>query len=172
MAGNTKLIESITLKEVYPRQEISEFSCYKAFTRHWNNIYLYLDPTECALFSFLVGFSDAACIITYSTTLLKQFDKASDRAKEIYGVDKIKYRTSRDNARMAFISLVEKGLLIRISGKNRFMINPYVVYNGNSTRFHRKNRHQEYLEIVNGADVANKLTEYCNNIEKEFKRKT
>ena len=51
MAGNTKLIESITLKELLPKQELADQSCNKAFTRHWCNIFLYLDPTECALFA-------------------------------------------------------------------------------------------------------------------------
>lgn len=172
MAGNTKIIESISLKEVYPRQDLGERNAYKCFTRHWNNIYLYLDPTECALFSWLVGFSDTCSTITYSTTLLRQFDKASDRAMEIYGVDKVKYKTSRDNARITFISLIEKGLLIRISGKNRFMINPYVVFINDKMRFKMIERHDEYLDILSkheGADLQSKLTEYCNSIEKTFK---
>lgn len=172
LKGNTKLIESITLKELYPRQQLSERSETKAFTRHWNNIYLYLDITECALFSWLVGYSDGCCTFTYNTTLLKQFDKASDRAMEIYGVDKVKYKTSRDNARMTFISLVEKGLLIRLSGKNRFMINPYMVYSSNPRYFPRTKKHKEYLEIVNSSsadELSSRLTEFCNRIEKEHK---
>jgi hypothetical protein len=172
MAGNTKLIESITLKELLPKQELADHSTVKSFTRHWCNIYLYLDPTECALFSWLVGYSDQVNVFTYSTTLLQQFDKASDRAMEIYGVDKVKYKTSRDNARMTFISLVEKGLLIRIKGKNRFMINPYIVYPSNHRKFNRASRHKEYLDIIeySSADkLAGELTEYCNDIEKIFK---
>lgn len=170
--GNTKLIESITLKELYPRQQLGDHSSTKCFTRHWNNIYLYLDITECALFSWLVGYSDGCCTFTYNTTLLQQFDKASDRAMEIYGVDKVKYKTSRDNARTALISLVEKGLLIRISGKNRFMINPYMVYSSNIRYFGRVKKHKEYLEIVNSSsadELGPRLTEFCNRIEKEHK---
>jgi hypothetical protein len=172
MAGNTKLIESITLKELLPKQELADHSTVKSFTRHWCNIYLYLDPTECALFSWLVGYSDQVNVFTYSTTLLQQFDKASDRAMEIYGVDKVKYKTSRDNARMTFISLVEKGLLIRLSGKNRFMINPYMVYSSNPRYFPRTKKHKEYLEIVNSSsadELRTRLTEFCNRIEKEHK---
>lgn len=172
MAGNTKLIESITLKELLPKQELYDHSTTKSFTRHWCNIFLYLDPTECALFSWLVGYSDQVNVFTYSTTLLKQFDKASDRAMEIYGVDKVKYKTSRDNARKTFISLVEKGLLIRIKGKNRFMINPYIVYSGNPRKFSRASKHREYLSIVKNTSadkLESELTEYCNNIEKTFK---
>lgn len=171
MAGNTKLIESITLKEVYPKQDLANKGAGKLFTRHFNNIYLYLDPTECALFSWLVGYSDGINTFTYSTILLRQFDKASDRAMEIYGVDKVKYKTSRDNARTALISLIEKGLIIRISGKNRFMINPYVVFTNDKNRFYKIPRHKEYLEIVNkysGQELQNKLTELCNSIEKFY----
>lgn len=170
--GNTKLIETITLKELLPKQDLAECSVTKAFTRHWCNIYLYLDPTECALFSWLVGYSDQVNVFTYSTTLLQQFDKASDRAMEIYGVDKVKYKTSRDNARMTFISLVEKGLLIRIKGKNRFMINPYMVYSSNPRKFARASRHKEYLNIIkhSSADkLGSELTDYCNDIEKKFR---
>ncbi len=175
MAGNTKLIESITLKELLPKQELADQSCNKAFTRHWCNIFLYLDATECALFTWIVGYSDQVNVFTYSTTLLQQFDKASDRAMEIYGVDKVKYKTSRDNARMTFISLVEKGLLIRIKGKNRFMINPYMVYSSNPRKFARASRHAEYLDIIkhSSADkLAGELTEYCNDIERVFKEYT
>jgi hypothetical protein len=175
MAGNTKLIETITLKELYPKQELADQSTNKAFTRHYCNIFLYLDTTECALFTWLVGYSDQVNVFTYSTTLLEQFDKASDRAMEIYGVDKVKYKTSRDNARMTFISLVEKGLLIRIKGKNRFMINPYMVYSSNPRKFARASRHKEYLDIIefSSADkLAEELTEYCNDIERVFKEYT
>jgi hypothetical protein len=94
---------------------------------------------------------------------------------EIYGVDKVKYKTSRDNARMTFISLVEKGLLIRIKGKNRFMINPYMVYSSNPRKFARASRHKEYLDIIefSSADkLAEELTEYCNDIERVFKEYT
>ena len=170
--GNTKIIESVVLKEVYAIQELGVNSCTKSFTRHWCNIYLYLDASECALFSWIVGYSDQVNVFTYSTTLLQQFNKASDRAMEIYGVDKVKYNSSRDNARASFISLIEKGLVIRLSGNNRFMINPYMVYSSNIRKFPRLKNHKLYLEIINnyrGQELQDKLTEYCDSIEKTFK---
>jgi len=57
-------------------------------------------------------------------------------------------------------------------GKNRFMINPYMVYSSNPRKFARASRHKEYLDIIkfSSADkLAGELTEYCNDIEKTFK---
>lgn len=172
MAGNTKLIESVSLKELYPYNELTHNSKNKSFTRHWCNIYLYLDITECALFSWLVGYSNQINVFTYSTVLLEQFDKASDRAMDIYKVDKVKYKSSRDNARTALISLIEKGFIIRIKGKSRFMINPYIVYSSNNKKFARIKRHREYLDIIKHCkpeELGAELTEYCNEIERIFK---
>jgi len=166
MKGNTKLVESVKLKELYPRQQITK-GFDKRITRHYSNSSYYLTPDEYTLFNFITFMSDVDCSIKYSTLLLKQYDKSTDRAIEIYGSDKVCYKTSMTNARNSFVSLVEKGLLIRLSvGKNLFMINPYVAFSMHSY-FPYKKIHSDYNNIVKsyiGQELSDKLTELCDGI--------
>lgn len=168
LKGNTKLVESIKLKDLYPRQLLKMTSLNKKITRHFTNSAYYLSPDEYTMFNFVVFMSDSNCIFNYSTELLKMYDKATSRAIEIYGACRVSYKTSTTNARNSFISLIEKGLIIRLSkGKNRFMINPYVVHS--SIKLIDFNKiHKNYLEIIEkykGEELSDQLTIFCDSID-------
>lgn len=170
MLGNTKKVEKTTLKTLFPRQELSNHSIRKGFTRHFTNTAFYLPPSEYVLFQWLVYYSDGANVFTYSAELLRMYDKASDKAIEIYGAEQIHYKTSMTNARESFISLIEKGLFIILSS-GEYMVNPYVVYSGASRRFSPKNTHKAYLKIVNtyeGEELSLELTKFCDEIQASF----
>lgn len=131
-------------------------------SRNLFNASFILTPNEYTLLNFLVFMAEKN-VITYSIKLLKQYDKATSRMIEIYGSDKVMYSTSRDVARNSFIKLIESGYLIRLSGKNKFMINPMVVIpNGLDPR----NVQEMYLEALSSADVSIELTKLYNNISK------
>jgi len=171
--GNTKLVEQSKLKCLYITQQLSTHSENKRMTRHFTNACLYLPQSDYVLFSWLVYSSDLANVITYSTELLKMFQKATERAIEIYGVDKVCYNTNIRNTRKSFISLVEKGLLIKLTNKSQYMINPYMVYSHNDRVYSPRNGHKAYLKIVNefnGEDLANELTKLCDNIQAVFEK--
>lgn len=177
--GNTKLVENSELKNLYITQPLLIHSLNKRFTRHMTNACLYLKPTEHVLLYWLVGYSNGINVIVYSTQLLRLFDAASDRAIEIYGKERIQYTTSMTNVREAFISLVEKGLLIKLTRKANYMINPMVVYTSNKVIFDVNNCQNAYMYILKSADGDNELikkglTNYCDNLlriyEKELLR--
>lgn len=173
MLGNTKIVEYTTLKELYITQHLSVHSENKKFTRHFTNTAFYLEPTDYTLFSWLVYYSDSANVFTYSAELLRMYDKASDRAIEIYGADKIHYKTSISNARKSFISLIEKGLIIKLSAKSQYMINPYMVYSSNDRIYPPKKMSQMYLDVVNkykDEELTKELTNLCDSIQKIFKK--
>ena len=170
MLGNTKKVENTTLKELYITQRLSIHSETKKFTRHFTNTAFYLPVSDYVLFSWLVYYSDISNSFTYSAELLRMYDKASDRAIEIYGKDKILYSTSMTNARNSFMSLIEKGLIVKLSKKNQYMINPYMVCSG--SKFYNSNKkNKEYLDLVNsykGDDLRIALTKFCDNIKDMF----
>lgn len=173
MLGNTKIVESTTLKELYITQHLSVHSESKKFTRHFTNAAFYLEPSDYTLLSWIVYYSDSANVFTYSAELLRMYDKASDRAIEIYGAGKIQYKTSMSNARKSFISLVEKGLFIKLSAKGQYMINPYVVYSSNDRIYPPKKMIGMYLDIVSkykGDELSKELTKMCDGIQKVFKK--
>ena len=170
-AGNTKKVENTTLKELYPRQELQTPSINKRFTRHYSNLGFYLPTSEYVLFNWLTYYSDQSSVFKYSAELLRVYAKASERAIDIYGSDKVHYTTSIDNVRESFISLIEKGLVIKISQKSKYMINPYVVFCHNNRLFSTTKKHKEYLDIIKEcADDTSKLqlelTKLCDSIQK------
>lgn len=172
MLGNTKKVETTTLKELYPRQTLSCNSLNKRFTRHYVNVGFYLSPSDYVLFNWLVYYSDQANMFTYSAKLLKVYDKASERAVEIYGRDKVWYNTSMTNARLSFISLIEKGIIIKLSEKSGYMINPYMVFCHNNRLFSPTKKHKEYLDIIkecadDTVKLQSELTKLCDSIEKK-----
>jgi len=177
--GNTHLVESAELKNLYITQPLSIHSLNKRFTRHFNNCCLYLKPTEHVLLNWIVGYSNGINVVKYSSELLRKFDSASDRAIEIYGKERIEYTTSMTNARMAFISLIEKGMLIKLTKKSFYMVNPMMVYTHNFRIFSHHNCQKDYMAILDSADGDNELikkglTDYCDKLntiyEKELLR--
>jgi len=176
---NTKKVESSELKNLYITQPLLIHSLNKRFTRHYCNACLYLKPTEHVLLYWLVGYSNGINVIVYSAELLRLFDAASDRAIEIYGKERIQYTTSMTNVREAFISLVEKGMLIKLTRKSNYMVNPMIVYTSNKVIFDVNNCQKAYMDILKSADGDNELikkglTKYCDNLlriyEKELLR--
>ena len=168
---NTKKVENTILKELYPKQELQFASINKRFTRHYSNLGFYLPPSEYVLFNWLVYYSDQASVFRYSAELLKVYAKASDRAIDIYGSDKVHYTTSMDNVRNSFVSLIEKGLVIKISQKSKYMINPYVVFCHNNRLFSPTKKHLEYLNIIKECagdtyKLQSELTKLCDGIQK------
>lgn len=174
--GNTKKVEQCGLKELYPCQELLIPSTNKRFTRHYSNVGFYLPPSEYVLFNWLVYYSDQVNVITYSAELLKLYDKACSLAIKIYKPEKVTYTTSMDSVRDSFISLVEKGLIIKMSAKSKYMMNPYMVFSNNFRIFPAKLRHTQYLAVItkNKGDVDGlqaDLTKYCDGIAKDFAKK-
>lgn len=101
-------------------------------------------------------------VIKYSIVLLKQYDAATSRMIELYGTDKVHYSTSRDIARNSFISLIERGYLIRLK-KNDFMINPMLLYPALANPIKLQ---EEYLEVIASDDVEDSLSKWCNKFVK------
>lgn len=173
--GNNKKVESAELKNLYITQPLSIHSLNKRFTRHLSNACLYLKPTEYILLNWLVGYSNGINVVKYSSELLRKFDAASDRAIEIYGKERIEYTTSMTNARMAFISLIEKGMLIKLTKKSCYMVNPMMVYTHNFRIFLEHNCQKSYMAILNDADGDNELikkglTEYCDKLNSIYEK--
>ena len=173
--GNTKKVDQVELKNLYITQSLSIHSLNKRFTRHYCNACLYLKPTEQVLLYWLVGYSNGINVIEYKTELLKQFDAASDRAREIYGKESIQYTTSTTNVREAFIGLVDKGLLIKLTKKANYMINPMVVYTHNWRIFKFNNCQKDYMAILEAADGDNELikkglTDYCDKLNSIYEK--
>jgi len=114
-------------------------------------------------------------VVKYSSELLRQFDAASDRAIEIYGKERIEYTTSMTNARIAFISLIEKGMLIKLTRKHNYMINPMMVFTYNHRIFLEKRCQQSYMAILKSADGDNELIkkglrEYCDKVQATYEK--
>lgn len=161
MAGDVKRVEKTNLVNLITNQSLQNSSLKVAYcTRHMINASFILSPNEYTLFNFII-FMSADNTIKYSTKLLKQYDIATTRIIEITGTNKVNYATSRDVARQSFISLIEKGYLIRLNSKNEFMINPMVVY---PEGIDIKQVHDEYLEIYNSEDKQKELTKWCNKL--------
>ena len=170
MRGNTKKVEQTTLKSLYITQDLSINSHTKCLTRHFTNACFYLSPSDNVLLNWLTYYSNGHSVFTYSTQLLKVYDKASDRAIEIYGACRVNYKTSMTNARMSFISLVEKGMVIKLTRKGQYMINPYMIYT-KSMLYPPRVNHAKYLNVVKnykGEELAKELTKLCDNIQKIF----
>lgn len=170
MRGNTKKVEQTTLKSLYITQDLSVFSYTKCLTRHFTNACFYLSPSDNVLLNWLTYYSNAHNVFTYSTQLLKVYDRASDRAIEIYGSEIVNYTTSMTNARMSFISLVEKGMVIKLTRKAQYMINPYMIYT-KSRLYPPSISHKRYLNVVNnykGEELSKELTKLCDSIQKMF----
>ena len=173
--GNTKLVQSAELKNLYITQPRSIHSLNKRFTRHLSNACLYLKPTEYVLLNWLVGYSNGINVVKYESELLRKFDAASDRAIEIYGKERIEYTTSMTNARIAFISLIEKGMLIKLTKKSCYMVNPMMVYTHNFRIFSENNCQKSYMAILERADGDNELikkglTDYCDKLNSIYEK--
>ena len=173
--GNTKKVEGTDLKQLYITQPLSIHSLNKRTTRHYFNACLYLKPTEYVLLNFITGYSNGINVIKYSIELLELFAAASDRAQEIYAKDKIQYTTSTTNAREAFISLIEKGMVIKLTKKSHYMINPMMIYTHNFRIFNENNCQKAYMAILDSADGDNDkikqgLTKYCDKLYSIFEK--
>ena len=160
--GINKRVESAKLTSLFPSQELRLKSLDKTITRHFSNLCLSLPQTEYCLYNWLIFMSDINCTFEYSTKLMDQFKKAADRFNEI-NKTKVTYNTGLDRARDSFISLVEKGYLIRLEG-NKFMFNPMVVARTTSG-LNRRKLQKEYLAIIDSAEnVEQELSKWCNDL--------
>lgn len=170
MRGNTKKVEQTTLKSLYITQDLLLTSHTKCLTRHFTNACFYLNPSDNVLLNWLTYYSSSHNVITYSSELLRRYDAASDRAIEIYGACRVNYKTSMTNARMSFISLIEKGMIIKLTKKGQYMINPYMIY-PKSTLYVPNIQHKKYLSIVknyHGDELSLELTKLCDSIQEIF----
>lgn len=162
MAGNTKKVESTKLIKLVPDKKLMMASLKREIcSRHLANACYILSPNEYTLLNFLIFMSKGG-VIKYSIILLKQYDAATSRMIELYGTDKVHYSTSRDIARNSFISLIERGYLIRLK-KNDFMINPILVYPDKTNPIVLQ---REYLDIISSEDVEVNLSKWCNKFVK------
>jgi len=165
--GNTRKAESAVLKDLLIKQELSPQSITRCFTRHYTNMALAIHPNQWALFNFLVFMSDSSGSFEYSTKLMSQFSKAAEHAKNHYKADKTHYSTSPSMVRQSYVYLVENGLLVKLSLKGWYMINPFMVYNSNYRLFNGKKIMKEYLRIVNSDDISANLAKYCDGIKEK-----
>ena len=165
---NTKLIESINLKELrYLPMLGGHTSNNRSFTRHWANLGLTESVDVYVMFGWLVFMSNGYNIFDYSLALLKQYKQASVRANEIYKAGKVKQCVSVPKCRDIFTYMIESGLVIRLeSGKNRFMINPLIVYNNQLKSFKAMQSEINKMILDTGGSMAPVLIEYCNHLEK------
>lgn len=175
LKGNTHLVESTELKNLYITKPLSIHSLNKRVTRHLLNSCLYLKPTEYVLLNWLIGYSNGINVVKYESELLRKFDAASDRAIEIYGKERIEYTTSMTNARMAFIYLIEKGMLIKLRKKSHYMVNPMMVYTHNQRIFTENNCQKSYMAILKSAYGDNELikkglTDYCDKLNSIYEK--
>lgn len=161
MANNSVLTTQIN--QLLPFPKLRMRSLDKRFTRHWCNLALILSPNELSLFSWLVYMSDSKNAFEWSDKLTKQYQKASKLAVEYYKVEKIVYSTSGKSVYSSFRKLIELGLVIKMTDKKRYMINPMVVYSGNMKG---ADVQKEYLERISRENVQKELTEMCDNIYK------
>lgn len=162
MAGNTKRVESTKLIRLVPDKKLKRTSLNRVIcSRHLVNSCFILSPNEYTLLNFLM-FMFRSGVIKYSIVLLKQYDAATSRMIELYGTDKVHYSTSRDIARNSFISLIERGYLIRLK-KNDFMINPMLLYPALANPIKLQ---EEYLEVIASDDVEDSLSKWCNKFVK------
>lgn len=166
-SGNTKKVESAVLKDLLIRRDLSPQSINRCFTRHYTNMSLVTHPNQWSLFNFLVFMSDSSGSFKYSTMLIKQFSKAAELAKYHYKVGKIHYSTSPSIVRQSYIFLVENGLLVKLSLKGWYMINPFMVYNSNYRLFNGNKIMKEYLRVIQSADISTELTKYCDGIKEK-----
>jgi hypothetical protein len=100
---------------------------------------------------------------------------ASNRAIEIYGKDKVQYSSRLFNAREAMCKLIEKGMLIKLTKKYNYMINPMMVYTHNNRLFSENNCQKSYMAILDSADGDNELikkglTSYCDSLQDKFEK--
>ena len=132
---DVKSVDNADIVELLNFHELKGINIRRNFTRHYVNLSLILPHTELSLFMWLSCMADEKNTFLWSTKLFYQFEKASELASEYYKVDKIGYSTTTKPVRIAFISLINKGILIKMKEKKRYMVNPMLVYptaiNGN-----------------------------------------
>lgn len=164
MAYNSILDTQI--KELWPLPKLRERSLDKRFTRHWCNLALTLHPNELSLFSWLVYMSCRKNTFEWSVKLSKQYQKASELAVEYYKVENIIYSTSGKSVYKSFKWLIERGLIIKMTDKKRYMINPMIVY---PASMKGADVQKKYLELMESAgdsisDKEKELTKLCDRI--------
>lgn len=162
--GNTKLVESSSLNIIFPCQHLKEQSLHKGISRHFVNMALVMPQNTYALFNWIVFMSDSKSVITYSAKLLNQFDTAVKRYKSMTKFKNGGLASSRDTTRISFIYLIEYGYLIRLTN-NKFMINPMVVVVP-LTRLGKIKLQKDYISILDGENVSDNLTKWCNKLAK------
>lgn len=167
--GNSEKVIGADIKQLHCCPDLSIHSMNKSVTRHYINLHFILPPTELTLLNFIVFISDAINVVKYDTTLLKQFDKASNRALELYAAGtKINYNTSMPSLRIAFISLVEKGLLVPMKAKGEYMVCPSLVFNSNWRLFSIKKILADYSKAYNSPHPSESLKCMCQDIKDRY----
>jgi hypothetical protein len=167
--GNTEKVLGADIKQLHCCPDLSIHSMNKSVTRHYINLHLILNPTELTLLNFIVFISDAINVVKYDINLLKQFDKASSRARELYAADtKIHYNTSMPSLRTTFIGLVEKGLLVPMKDKGTYMVCPALVFNSNYRLFNIKKILQDYSKAYNSQHPSESLKSMCQDIKDRY----
>lgn len=133
----------------------------KRFSRHWCNLALTLPPNELSLFSWLVYMSDRKNSFKWTDLLSKQYQKASKLAVEYYKIENIHYSISGKSVYASFRWLIDRGLIIKMTDKKRYMINPVIVY---PASMKGADIQKEYLERTSRHDIEKELKEMCDNI--------
>lgn len=168
--GNTEKVLSADIKSLHCCPDLKITSINKSITRHYVNLHLILPHTELSLINFLVFISDSVNVFTYETDLLIQFAKASDRAVDLYKAPKVKYNTSMPSLRNAFMNLVEKGLLVPLKDKGKYMICPSLVYSSNRSLFSAKKILSDYKECYNSPNPSLSLKSMCEDIKDRMEK--
>lgn len=170
--GNCESVLSADIKKLHIAPELSVPSMSKSITRHYVNLHFILPPTELSLINFLVFMSDSVCSFKYSTLLLNQYSKASERANSIYQTThKLAHNTSLPSLRNAFINLVEMGLLVPLSKKGYYMVCPILVHNNNKAVYSPSKLLSEYSECFKSDNPSFALKCMCQNIKSKLDKK-
>jgi hypothetical protein len=158
--GNTNKVKSAELKILLITEELCNKSLDKVFTRHFCNLHLHLDRTELALITWLPYMSNHLNVFEYSTKLMEQFKKASIRADELYKRGE-RYGITVHRSSNAFVSLIEKGLVIRLSD-GKYIVSPFLVY-------HKTHEGKEIQERYLAAIREGNIVEMCETMIKKHR---
>lgn len=164
--GNTKLISESKTKSLphFPVLEVGKHR--RVFTKHFTNLSLWLPGDELQLLSYLIYDVDTLADNTfvYSTQLLNRFIAAFREANLQYCDKEVSKNPTQ--VRRCLKNLIERGLILN-AGKNRFMINPMLMYSADIIS-RKKYEETMYLYNCTNEDNIAKFTNYFLKLVSDF----
>lgn len=124
---NNGLMRLTQTENVPKLPELASNKCSRLITKHYTNLGLYLNQNELVLFNWLVYQTSIDNTFTYSTQLLRRYNKSVLDARIFYGIKNNGVKITIKFAREILISLIKKGYIFRYKG-DKMIINPMLVY--------------------------------------------